>query len=639
MDYYKQLVEKLDKLDIAYNPDSIKKAFEFAQKAYKGEKRLSGQDYIIHPLNVALICAELQLDQDSIIVALLHKINTFKPELEAELEFEFGEGVKKLYNDISALSSINKSIVNLQFADSLRKMILASSKDIRVIFIKLADKLDNMRTLQFLEEKKRKEIARITLEIYAPIANRFGLGKIKSELEDLSLKHLNPEAFEKIKNFLPQKKKEREEIINNTLTHIQDILGKENIKATVLGRPKNIYSIYKKTAQQKELQDIFDLLAFRIVTKNIKDCYDALRIIHTNFKPIPNRLKDYIANPKENNYQSLHTTVYDKNNNVFEIQIRTEEMHNIAEAGIAAHFVYKGFDKQEKFDKKISWLKEIIDKKEDESNKELVDLVKLEFFSDKIYCITPAGKVINLPKGATAIDFAYAIHSQVGNSAIGVRINGKFFPLRTEIRNGQLIEVITQKGHHPSRSWLKFAKSQKARAKIRKALSELSTLPTPKYIKKDLNVEESKNTSLVQIKGLKHFTLRFARCCNPLPGDDIIAVNPRGNTVNIHKKKCYKLLTSSVRKDNILQAQWLEDQSGVIELKIVADDRKGLMIDLLNTISTTGAKINSANAKLIESDRAEFSFQIEIESLEHMNLVMERISNVRSVNNFYITKC
>ena len=476
-DLYQELISSVRKYHPSTDISMIQKAYEVAREAHKDQKRKSGEPYIIHPLCVAIILADLELDKETIVAGLLHDAVEDTWMTDEEVEKEFGSEVALLVDGVTKLGQLNysKDKVELQ-AENLRKMFLAMAKDIRVILIKLADRLHNMRTLQYMRPEKQQEKARETMDIYAPIAMRLGISKIKVELDDLSLKYLKPDVYYDLVDKVSLRKSEREEFVNGIVKQVKKHMDDAGIKAQVAGRIKHFFSIYKKMVNQdKTIDQIYDLFAVRILVDTVKDCYAALGVIHEMYKPIPGRFKDYIAMPKPNMYQSLHTTLIGPNGQPFEIQIRTFEMHKTAEYGIAAHWKYKEssdgkvpVDKSE--EEKLNWLRQILEWQRDMSdNREFMSLLKndLNLFADSVYCFTPQGDVKNLPTGSTPIDFAYSVHSAVGNRMVGARVNGKLVPIEYEIQNGDRIEIITsQNSQGPSRDWLKLVKSTQAKNKI-----------------------------------------------------------------------------------------------------------------------------------------------------------------------------
>lgn len=473
---YDELIASVRRYHPSADISMIEKAYKIAYEAHEGQARKSGEPYIIHPLCVAIILADLELDKETIVAGLLHDVVEDTVMTEEEITEEFGEEVALLVDGVTKLGQLSYSMDKVEVqAENLRKMFLAMAKDIRVILIKLADRLHNMRTLKYMRPEKQKEKARETMDIYAPIAQRLGISKIKIELDDLSLKYLEPEIYKELANKINLRKSAREDFVNDIVEDVKKHISSAGIEAQIDGRAKHFFSIYKKMVNQdKTLEQIYDLFAVRIIVETVKDCYAALGVIHEMYKPIPGRFKDYIAMPKPNMYQSLHTTLIGPSGQPFEVQIRTYEMHRTAEYGIAAHWKYKeasdGKKVEAQEEEKLSWLRQILEWQKDMSdNKEFLKLLKsdLDLFSENVYCFTPSGDVKNLPNGSTPIDFAYSIHSAVGNKMVGARVNGKLVPIDYIIQNGDRIEVLTsQNSKGPSRDWLKVVKSTQAKSKI-----------------------------------------------------------------------------------------------------------------------------------------------------------------------------
>lgn len=466
--------DKLQEKIISYNPNAnmeeVRKAFDFASLAHEGQIRYSGEPYIKHPLNVAYILAELELDETTVIAGLLHDVvEDTKYKIE-DIEKNFGKEVALIVDGVTKLSRIEYKSKMEQQVENYRKMFLAMAQDIRVILTKLADRLHNMRTLRYQPEHKQKEIAEETIDIFAPLAHRLGIFRVKSELEDLSLRYLEPEKYYALTAQITMKRKEQEAYINEVISILGEKLENFNVKAEITGRAKNFYSIYKKmTKQNKDLSEIYDLIAVRVIVDSIKDCYGALGIIHTLWKPIPGRFKDYIAMPKANLYQSLHTTVVGHKGDPFEVQIRTMEMHRIAEYGIAAHWTYKeGKTTKGNFDQKLTWLRQVLDLQQDTGDaREFMDSLRVDLFSDMVYVFTPKGDVVELPNESTPIDFAYHVHTEVGHNCVGAKINSKIVPIDYKLQNGDIVEILTLKGNGPSRDWLKIVKTSQAKNRIR----------------------------------------------------------------------------------------------------------------------------------------------------------------------------
>ena len=720
----------LDTMEKIYNKDDIecvKKAYDVAYKAHDGQKRKSGEPYIIHPICVAIILAELELDKETIMAGLLHDVVEDTEVTHDDIVEQFGEEVASLVDGVTKLGqlSYSKDKIEVQ-AENLRKMFLAMAKDIRVILIKLADRLHNMRTMQFMRPEKQKEKSRETMDIYAPIAHRLGISKIKVELDDLSLKYLKPDVYEELEHSLNSRKEEREAFIKEIVEEVGGHIKRAGIKAEIDGRVKHLFSIYKKMVNQnKTIDQIYDLFAVRIKVDTVKDCYAALGIIHEMYKPIPVRFKDYIAMPKQNMYQSLHTTLIGPEGHPFEIQIRTFEMHRVAEYGIAAHWKYKennntpGLNKEEE---KLSWLREILEWQRDmDDNKEFLSLLKtnLDLFAEQVYCFTPNGDVKNLANGSTPIDFAYSIHSAVGNKMVGARVNGKQVPFEYKLQNGDRVEIITsQNSKGPSRDWLNLVKTTQARSKINqwfkhqfkeenivkgKELLEkycksksinLPKLMKPEYIKKvELKygfkdwdsvcaavghgglkegqvinkmlsedrkrqkkeitdeqilaktqgepsvdkgtVEKSKGGIVVQ--GVNDVSVRFSKCCNPVPGDEIVGFITRGRGISIHRTDCANVLNmSELDRSRLIEAEWQvseeeTNQTYTTEINIYADNRKGLLADVSKIFLELDIDIITINVSNNKKGRATLSMSFDITGVSQLNRIISKIRSVEGV--------
>ena len=705
----------------------IEKAYRVASEAHEGQKRKSGEPYIIHPLCVAIILADLELDKETIVAGLLHDAVEDTWMTYEEVEKEFGSEVALLVDGVTKLGQLSYSADKVEVqAENLRKMFLAMAKDIRVILIKLADRLHNMRTLQYMRPEKQQEKARETMDIYAPIAMRLGISKIKVELDDLSLKYLKPDVYYDLVEKIALRKSEREQFVGAIVKEVKKHMDDANIKAQVDGRVKHFFSIYKKMVNQdKTIDQIYDLFAVRILVDTVKDCYAALGVIHEMYKPIPGRFKDYIAMPKPNMYQSLHTTLIGPNGQPFEIQIRTFEMHKTAEYGIAAHWKYKessdgkapvGKSEEEK----LNWLRQILEWQRDMSdNKEFMSLLKndLDLFADSVYCFTPQGDVKTLPSGSTPVDFAYSVHSAVGNKMVGARVNGKLVPIEYQIKNGDRIEIITsQNSQGPSRDWLKLVKSTQAKNKInqwfKKELKEDNILKgkemltqyarakgfkivnytKPQYQdavmhkygfrdwesvlaaighgglkegqvfnklveaydkenKKNLTDEQvleaagetqeklhiTMNKSGIVVKGIHDVAVRFSKCCNPIPGDEIVGFVTRGRGITIHRTDCINVLNmSEMDRTRLIEAEWQQPDTKqaekyMAEIQVYANNRTGLLVDLSKIFTERKIDLRSINSRTNKQEKATISMSFEIGSKEELRSLIEKIRQVDSI--------
>ena len=728
---YDELIKAIKRYHPSDDISMVEKAYEIADKAHKDQKRKSGEPYIIHPLCVAKILADLELDKETIVAGILHDVVEDTVLTDAELRSMFGDEVANLVDGVTKLTQLSwdKDKIELQ-AENLRKMFLAMAKDIRVILIKLADRLHNMRTLKYMKPEKQKEKARETLDIYSPIAQRLGISKIKVELDDLALKYLKPEVYEDLLEKITLKKEQREEFVHDIVVHVQKHLKEAGIEAQISGRVKHFFSIYKKMVNQnKNLEQIYDLFAVRIIVDTLIDCYAALGMIHELYKPIPGRFKDYIAMPKPNMYQSLHTTLIADNGQPFEIQIRTKEMHKTAEFGIAAHWKYKesgsGKVAAGAEDAKMNWLRQILEwQKDTADNKEFLNFIKsdLDLFTDNVYCFTPKGDVKNLPRGSVTIDFAYAIHSAVGNKMIGARVNGKLVNKDYVLHNGDRVDIITsQNSKGPSRDWLNIVKSTQAKNKINqwfktelkednilkgKELLEkyckakginMPDINKPelqekvmkryafrdwdavlasvghggikegqiinkmveekaKFAKKHVsdsdiiegiaaesykaneNVDKDKSKSGIVVRGMHDLAVRFSRCCSPVPGDEIVGFVTRGRGVSIHRTDCINIISlPEEERVRLIPAEWQNTEEDAligkyqVEIKIYANNRIGMFVDISKVFTEKGIDIKSVNTRVNKQGLATVVMQFETKGTRELHTLCEKIRQIPGV--------
>ena len=725
---YQALIARVRKYHPSADITMIEKAYQIGKEAHKNQFRKSGEPYIIHPLWVAIILADLEMDKETIVAGMLHDVVEDTTMTLDEISAEFGEEVALLVDGVTKLGQLNYSQDKLEAqAENLRKMFLAMAKDIRVIIVKLADRLHNMRTMEFMTPAKQKEKSRETMDIYAPIAQRLGISKIKTELDDLSLKYYQPEVYNQLVHDLNARKTEREEFVQQIVAEVSKHMKNADIEAKVYGRVKHFFSIYKKMVNQnKTLDQVYDLFAVRIIVDSVKDCYAALGVIHEMYTPIPGRFKDYIAMPKANMYQSLHTTLIGPSGQPFEIQIRTEEMHKTAEYGIAAHWKYKetggsntkGLNTQEE---KLNWLRQILEWQRDMSdNREFLSLLKgdLDLFQEDVYCFTPNGDVKNLPNGSTPVDFAYAIHSAVGNKMVGARVNGKLVNIDYKIQNGDRIEILTsQNSKGPSRDWLNIVKSTQAKSKInswfKKEYKEdniirgkdlisayckskginLPDIIKPKYQqivqkkygfrdwdavlaaighgglkegqvvnrlleeyekehKKEITDENilekiskankqrvhiAKSKSGIVVKGINDMAVRFSKCCNPVPGDEIVGFVTRGRGMSIHRTDCINIINlSDVERSRLITAEWEDndlEEGGqyLAELKIFADDRRGLLLDVSKVFTEEKIDVKSMNTRTSKKGTATMEMGFVVHGREELNRVIGKLRQIENV--------
>ncbi|MBU2638839.1 MAG: bifunctional (p)ppGpp synthetase/guanosine-3',5'-bis(diphosphate) 3'-pyrophosphohydrolase [Nanoarchaeota archaeon] len=619
------------------NTELIKKAYDFAKLHHADQRRDSGEPYIQHPLHVALILAELNLDEESIAAALLHDLVEDTKVSVADIKKEFNADIAGIVEGLTKISKIQIPDNETRSAENIRKVIMSSARDIRVIFVKLADKLHNLRTLSSLREERRKRFAREAMDVYAPIAYKLGLHSIKSEMEDLAFAQIEPMIFRDINEKLRKNMQHRGREIEQIQLNLAKELEKNSIKPLkIFGRPKHIYSIYKK--MQKKgccFENVYDQVALRVIVKAVKECYEVMGIVHNLWKPIPEEFDDYIAMPKSNMYQSLHTAVMIEGQPV-EIQIRTDEMDKVAEGGIAAHWKYKGVYGDRKFDSKLDWLKQILQwQKEMRDSKEFMEMLHVDFFEDEIYAFTPKGDSVSLPNGSCVIDFAYAVHSGVGDQCIGSKVNGKFVPLRTQLKNGDQVEILTSRLQKPSRDWLKFVVTSKARSKIRQKIKETDKIPVKapgRLVQEKKELEDC----IIDVEGINNPKIRIAKCCHPLPGEPILAIVTKTGRTAIHKLGCHNLKKFAKVRKAKHAASWIDVSGITIEVKVDAVNRTGLFAEILNTLVSIQTQIKSANAKAIHNDMVECSFTIESKGLSHLQDMVRRIKRIKDVSNVYI---
>ena len=692
---------------------NVKKAYELAAKVHEGQKRLSGEPYIMHPLSVALILARLGMDDASIIAAMLHDTVEDTDLTNDEIKKEFGDTVAELVDGVTKIGRVPLQTKEEQQAENIRKMLIAMSRDIRVIIIKLADRLHNMRTLMYKPEQRRRDIALETIEIYAPIAHRLGIRPIKEELEDLSISYLDPVAYNDIGKALEQQSKSRNEFLADIKARIEERIKTVVSGAQVSGRIKSVHGIYRKMyMQNKNFDEIYDIYAVRIIVDSVIDCYNCLGVIHDMFKPIPGRFKDYISTPKPNMYQSLHTTVLGKEGIPFEVQIRTWEMHHTAEYGIAAHWKYKlGINGTVKFEERLAWIRQLLENQSDsEDVEDLVSTIKSDLVPEEVFVFTPKGDVFNLPMGATVIDFAYAIHSAVGNKMIGAKVDGRIVPLDYQVKTGEIVEVLTssQPGKGPSRDWLNIVKTSQARAKIRqwykkerrdeniaegKAEVEKEfkrnfiRLAEPEYtefikkiaerqhcksiedfyaaigyggislmhmmpkIKEDyvkmtkaeepvINIapvkKRTKSTEGVVVEGIDNCLIKFSRCCNPLPGDNIIGFITRGHGVSIHTRNCPNVpadISKAGEPDRWVVAYWdtniREDFKCTLQISCL--NRIGLFADVSSLLANMHIMINDISTRNTKDGRTSIMLTVSVNGVEHLNSLTAKLSKISGV--------
>ncbi|MEH7332751.1 bifunctional (p)ppGpp synthetase/guanosine-3',5'-bis(diphosphate) 3'-pyrophosphohydrolase [Neobacillus drentensis] len=713
-----QVIDKTRKYLNEEHVELVKKAYEFAKHAHREQYRKSGEPYIIHPIQVAGILADLEMDPATVASGFLHDVVEDTNVSLKDIEVAFNAEVAMLVDGVTKLGKIKYKSHEEQQAENHRKMFVAMAQDIRVILIKLADRLHNMRTLKHLPLEKQRRISNETLEIFAPLAHRLGISKIKWELEDTALRYLNPQQYYRIVNLMKKKRAEREQYLEDVIDEVKDRMSEVSIKAELSGRPKHIYSIYRKMAlQNKQFSEIYDLLAVRIVVNSIKDCYAVLGIIHTCWKPMPGRFKDYIAMPKPNMYQSLHTTVIGPKGDPLEVQIRTFEMHRIAEFGIAAHWAYKegkAISDSSTFEQKLTWFREILEFQNDTQNaEEFMESLKIDLFSDMVFVFTPKGDVIELPSGSVPIDFAYRIHSEIGNKTIGAKVNGKMVTLDYTLKTGDIIEILTSKhSYGPSQDWLKLAQTSQAKNKIRaffkkqrrdenivkgrelvekeiKAMEfDIKEILTPDNLKKvaekfnfageedmyaavgyngvtalqvanrltekwrkkrdqeqsasitnaitDLKAFPStkKRESGVRVQGIDNLLIRLSRCCNPVPGDEIVGFITKGRGVSVHRSDCTNI-DSNDAQSRLIPVEWetsLNDRKEYnVDIEISGYDRRGLLNEVLQAVNETKTNISAVTGKSDRNKMATIIMSIAIHNVSHLQKVVDRIKQIPDI--------
>lgn len=729
MESKQEFLENILEINPKYNIKLLGRAYDVAEQMHNGQLRKSGEPYLIHPLAVVKILAQLGMDDNTLVSGLLHDVVEDTEYTKEQLTKEFGEEVALLVDGVTKLGSLVFENKEERQAENLRKMFLAMSKDIRVLIIKLADRLHNLRTINYMTENKIKEKCNETLDIYAPLASRLGIYSVKFELEDISLKYLYPEAYKDLRRQINEKKEEREKHLSKIIKEIDETLADMDIKYEIYGRTKHFYSIFRKMQyQKKNLDEIFDLMAVRIIVDSVKDCYSILGIVHTMWTPIPGRFKDYIAMPKPNMYQSIHTTVIGDTGTPFEIQIRTTEMHRIAEYGIAAHWKYKEGISAEGEEVKMAWLRQSLEwQKEMDDPTEFLETLKVDLFENQVFVFTPKGDVMELPAGATPLDFAFKVHTEVGAKCVGAKVNGKMVTIDHTLENGDIIEIVTSaQSGGPSIDWLKIAKSSTARTKIRQWLKkenksdeiDKGKVLLDKYVRKkgyvpklvirnsflnklikelnfkdfdefytqianggtvlskaagklfslyneheeyekrkDENTAETlgmqDNSKLIQhrtkseqgiiVKGMEGLLVRVSKCCNPVPGDDIIGYITKGRGISVHRKDCPNMISlPEEEKKRFIEVEWNYDhgQSYEADITIVGEDRKGLFSDLSKICDNMNAHITGVNAKMgkMPDNLVKVLLTIAITNTGQIGKIIQALKGIPGIYEVYRSK-
>lgn len=727
-----EFLEKILSINPKYNTEMIGKAFDTGRRLHEGQLRKSGEPYFIHPINVAYILAEMGMDEATIVGGLLHDVVEDTEYTREMLVEDFNEEIALLVDGVTKLGSIKFESKEEIQAENFRKMFLAMSKDIRVLIIKLADRLHNMRTMGYMKPEKIVEKCNETLDIYAPLASRLGIFKVKFELEDLALKYLHPEEFQDLKQKVNKRKEEREATINTVIGEIKDSLDDMSLHYDIYGRAKHYYSIYRKMKMQnKQIDEIFDLIAVRIIVDNVKDCYAVLGIVHTMWKPIPGRFKDYIAMPKPNMYQSLHTTVIGDNGEPFEIQIRTYEMHKVAEYGIAAHWKYKEGDtsgKSSNDDIKLAWLRQSLEWQQDLNDpKDFLETMKMDLFASQVFVFTPRGDVIELPAGSTPLDFAFKIHSAIGCKCVGAKVNGKMVTIDYTLQNGDIVEIVTSaNAAGPSVDWLKIAKSSNARNKIRGWLKKENKTDNidkgkdllDKYIRKkgmdpaqctksaymnrafkamnfasadeafqqlsnggtlmsrfcnllfgyyaeDTKTEIKTNEEVIDeikaaearkarlqkrnadspgiiVKGTDNLMIKLAKCCNPVPGDEIVGFITKGRGISVHRRDCSNIKSlPEHEKARFIEVEWEDLKMGKsynADICIIGNDRKGILSDISKVCEDMDIHLSGVNAKSGRDGSLTMTITLSISSTQEMQKVLRNLRNIEGVSHVYRAK-
>lgn len=634
-----------------YNPKAnlsiAKKAFAFAKKAHQEHKRFSGEPYITHPIAVASILADLEQDILTISAALLHDVVEDAEVTRDQLAKKFGAEIAKLVEGVTKLSQLSYISREMRQAENFRKMFVAMGEDFRIIVIKLADRLHNMRTLKFLPSAKQKETALETREIFAPLAHRLGMWMIKWELEDLAFSYLETDKYDEIRDRVTDSRGAREKYIQNFIDEASGLIKKVGIKGSITGRPKHFYSIYHKMVDQNiEFDEIYDLTAVRIIVDTIKECYAVLGIVHAAWKPIPGRFRDYIAMPKSNGYQSLHTTVIGPEGKPVEVQIRTKDMHKVAEYGIAAHWRYKEGAADKTMDQKMSWFRQMLEWQDElKDAKDFMESLKIDLFIDEVFVFTPKGDVFGLPIGATPVDFAYHVHTEVGHRTVGARVNGRIVPLEFKLRNGDIVEILTGKKDHPTRDWLRFVKTAGARVKIRNWFKKQKGIEKEEASKAVVAQDEPKvkpllvpkpkvrAKSAVTVAGLENVLVRFSRCCRPIPGEDIIGFITRGRGITVHRIDCPNIISQKDQKERMMKVDWNPKSTMLfpLEVEVEAFDRVGVLKDILERIADAKTNVSAAKVTTKRGSSAFLRLTVDVKDKKHLDQVIKAIQKVKDV--------
>lgn len=698
-----EFIIQVEAFNANVNVELLRRAYEFSDQAHAGQKRSSGEPYVEHCLDVALVLAEQHMDSTTIAAAVLHDVVEDTPVTVGGLRQRFGDEIAELVDGITKIGAMRYSSREEQQVEYFRKMLLTMARDIRVILIKLADRLHNMRTLEHLPQEKRRWIAQETYDVYGPLAHRFGINKVKTELEDLALKFLEPEVYFDLVRRVHERKEERERFISECVKPLKAALDRDGVQADVSGRAKHLDSIYRKMKlRDHPFDEIYDLFAIRAIVNSERDCYHTLGIAHSMWKPVLGRFRDYLANPKPNGYRSLHTTVFGPGNKKVEIQIRTHSMHYVAENGIAAHWLYKeGRQDMSRSDRQMVWLRDVLDWQKDMTNpSEFLEYLKIDLYSEDIFVLTPQGKLIHLPKGATPLDFAFQIHTEVGIHCAGAKVNNRLMPLSTELNSGDTVEIITNPGRTPSHDWLKLVRTSSARAKIRRWLKQAGfdqsvalgreilerklrqarqKMPTEEVLQEHaerlnkksvedllaavgngsvsaqslLNlilpeerderqqagfvgrvIERIRGTKGVRVQGMDSMMFRFAGCCQPVPGEDIVGFITRGRGVTVHRADCQSaVMLQQQSPERKIEVSWdtAKGQAFVVQLDLVVEDRKNMLRDITQAIADADTNVRAAEMTADEDTSARGKFLVEVSSVSHLNRILDKVRKVKGV--------
>ena len=644
----KELLEKVRGYNPAADIGIIEKAYQFAGHAHKEHRRLSGDPYITHPLAVAYILADLEQDATTIAASLLHDVIEDADVTREQLASEFNDEIARLVEGVTKLSQLTFVSREERQAENFRKMFVAMGEDFRVIIIKLADRLHNMQTLQYLSPIRQKVTSLETREIFAPLAHRMGMWRLKWQLEDLSFSFLEPDPYLEIKRKVTESREDREAYIAGFIEKLKKLFGGFGMTAEVNGRAKHFYSIYRKMFDQNvSLDEIFDLTAVRVITDSVKECYTVLGLVHDAWKPIPGRFFDYIAMPKSNGYQSLHTTVFGPSGRPIEIQIRTREMHRVAEYGVAAHWRYKEGATDKALDQKMAWLRQMLEwQSELKDAKDFMESLKIELVVDEVLVFTPKGDVFDLSVGSTPVDFAYRVHTEVGHRCVGAKVNGRIVPLDSALKNGDIVEIVTGKKDSPSLDWLGFIKTAGARVKLKKWFKEHREefkSEAPAAAEKEVASVKPllvprprvRAKTAVKVSGLENILVRFSRCCYPIPGEEIVGYVTQGKGIAIHRGNCRNVLRGDTERAKRVEVEWnpASKQSFPVEIEVEAFDRVGVFKDILTQISETGTNVSAAKVSTRRGSSAFLRILVDVESAEHLTRVEAAVRKVADVYN------